>query len=161
MNQPKQIKSSSIFLLELILAIAFFSIASAVCVQIFVKSHLLSKSAQSLNFAVSESCNIAEILTTTSSSEQIPSRLCSIYPNTDTDSFPIITLYYTMDFASCDKWDANYQLTISFQDLASSISKDAKPYSTFQALISFEDIISQEEIYALNVTHHCSQEVKK
>ena len=160
MNQPKQIKSSSIFLLELILAIAFFSIASAVCVQIFVKSHLLSKSAQSLNFAVSESSSIAEILTTVSTIEQIPARLCSIYPNADIDAFPIVTLYYAQDFASCDKSNANYQLTISLQDLASSISKDTKAYSTFQALISFKNVISQEEIYALNVTHHCSQEVK-
>lgn len=43
---------STLFLMELILAILFFSIASAVCVQMFVKSHLLSKESRELNHAV-------------------------------------------------------------------------------------------------------------
>lgn len=34
---------SSLFLMELIIAILFFAIASGVCMQIFVKAHLISK----------------------------------------------------------------------------------------------------------------------
>ena len=33
---------SSLFLLELILAVLFFSVASALCIQIFTKAHLMS-----------------------------------------------------------------------------------------------------------------------
>ena len=54
MKHRNRAKSSSLFLLELVLAILFFSLASAVCVQFFVKSHILSRDAQRLNHAVSE-----------------------------------------------------------------------------------------------------------
>ena len=36
-------KRSSLFLLELMIAILFFCLASAVCVQIFVKAHTISR----------------------------------------------------------------------------------------------------------------------
>ncbi len=49
MKHRNRAQSSSLFLLELILAILFFSLASAVCVQFFVKSHLLSRDARNLN----------------------------------------------------------------------------------------------------------------
>ena len=51
MNRKNRAQSSTLFLLELILAILFFSLASAVCVQFFVKSRLLSRGAQNLNHA--------------------------------------------------------------------------------------------------------------
>lgn len=44
--------TSSLFLLELILAVLFFSVASALCIQIFTKAHLMSQDARDLNFAV-------------------------------------------------------------------------------------------------------------
>lgn len=56
-NRPR---SSSLFLMELILAILFFSVASAVCVQIFVKAHLLSRRAEAKRHAVTECTNAAE-----------------------------------------------------------------------------------------------------
>ena len=37
---------SALFLMELIFSILFFALASAVCVQLFVKAHLLSVSTQ-------------------------------------------------------------------------------------------------------------------
>lgn len=43
---------SSLFLMELILAILFFSLAAAICVQMFVKSHQLSRDSVKLNHAV-------------------------------------------------------------------------------------------------------------
>ncbi len=43
---------SSLFLMELILVILFFSLASAVCVQMFVRSHVLSSTSVELNNAV-------------------------------------------------------------------------------------------------------------
>ena len=56
-NRPR---SSSLFLMELILAILFFSVASAVCVQIFVKSHLISRQSEELSQAVTLCTNSAE-----------------------------------------------------------------------------------------------------
>lgn len=43
---------SSLFLLELMIAILFFALASSVCLQIFVKSYKVSQSSENLNHAV-------------------------------------------------------------------------------------------------------------
>lgn len=51
---------SGLFLMELILSILFFSLSSAVCVQLFVKSHLISQQSVDLNSAVEWCQNIAE-----------------------------------------------------------------------------------------------------
>ena len=58
MQQPS--KRSSLFLLELILAIAFFSIAAAICVQFFVKSHALEEDSTNLNRAIHIATSAAE-----------------------------------------------------------------------------------------------------
>lgn len=57
----KPAKRSSLFLLELIIAILFFSLASAVCVRFFVKSHTLSVDTKNLNMAVSQASGLAEL----------------------------------------------------------------------------------------------------
>ena len=51
MKRKPTANPSSLFLLELIFAILFFSVASAVCVQVFVKSHTLSTQAHDLTQA--------------------------------------------------------------------------------------------------------------
>ena len=53
---------SSLFLMELIIAILFFSLASAVCLRMFAKSHELSTGASTLNHAVNEASDLAESL---------------------------------------------------------------------------------------------------
>lgn len=73
--------SSSLFLIELILAIMFFSIASAVCVQLFVKSHSLSKEAELLAISVNECSDAAEILRSADSFSEIKKRLKEAYPD--------------------------------------------------------------------------------
>ena len=52
---------SSLFLMELIISILFFSIASAVCIQLFVKAHLLNVRAQEKNETVVWVQNLAEL----------------------------------------------------------------------------------------------------
>ena len=53
---------SGLFLMELIMSIMFFSLASAVCVELFVRSHTLSKSSVELNHAVVECDSVAEFI---------------------------------------------------------------------------------------------------
>ena len=69
MIRRSRAQSSSLFLMELILAILFFSITSAVCVQFFVKSHLLSRESKALAQAVNESTNNAVIFDASESTE--------------------------------------------------------------------------------------------
>lgn len=50
---------SSLFLMELIISILFFSIASAACIQLFVKAHLLDQKTQEQNQALIWSQNLS------------------------------------------------------------------------------------------------------
>lgn len=128
-NRPR---SSSLFLMELILAILFFSVASAVCVQIFVKSHLLSQKAGALNEAVNLCTNVAE--TISASPEQMTKA-----PD---------PVYYTADFSLCEKPDASYVLSVqtTYSD------------SFLEAHIQMEDI-KGTTIYALDNTYHLQRRI--
>ena len=83
MLRKNRAQSSSLFLMELILAILFFSITSAVCVQFFVKSHLLSQESQVLTQAVNECSTIAEILRTSDSLSSAEQLIAQEYPDHD------------------------------------------------------------------------------
>ena len=89
MKRKPTANPSSLFLLELIFAILFFSVASAVCVQIFVKSHTLSTQAHDhmknlLEDAYSDAVNIAS------------------------ENF---TIFYDSDFIPCSQETAVWQLS--------------------------------------------------
>lgn len=61
MKMTHRPRTSSLFLLELIFSILFFSVASAICIQIFVRAHTLSRDARALHTAVSACSDAAEI----------------------------------------------------------------------------------------------------
>lgn len=126
-NRPR---SSSLFLMELMLAILFFSIASAVCVQIFVKSHLLSKESEALSHAVNACANLAETM--------------SISPDSfeKGDTF----FYYDDEFAACEKDDAAYTLRLQVDQTASNITAHMTVTDT-----------SGKDIYSLDSAHHIAR----
>lgn len=51
---------SSLFLLELTIAIVFFALAAVICIQLFVKAHVLSRETSELNMAVIQAQSVAE-----------------------------------------------------------------------------------------------------
>ena len=53
---------SSLFLIELIIAILFFSLVSAVCLRAFARSHILTENARDLNAALMHVESTAELL---------------------------------------------------------------------------------------------------
>lgn len=53
---------SSLFLIELIISILFFSLGSAVCVQAFVKAHTTTAEARDLSFASSTVSSAASVV---------------------------------------------------------------------------------------------------
>ncbi len=59
MNQNTHSKTS-LFLMEIIIAILFFSLSSAVCLRLFVAAHLLAQKDQNLNHAIMWSQNFSE-----------------------------------------------------------------------------------------------------
>ena len=124
MKYQRHTNTSSLFLLELILAVLFFSVASALCIQIFTKAHLMSQDARDLNFAVNEVSSMAE---------QMPD-----------DSLQDAAAYYDSSYASCEKADAVYVLTVHYE-----------PEDTLlKAHISMDTVADNRNIYTLDVTKH-------
>lgn len=118
MSRKDKPQTSGLFLLELLLAILFFSIASTVCVRFFVKAHLLSADSGSLNMSVYESTGIAEVIRSSSNEKQAVSILSRLYPYADSDT-SVFTVYYDSDFQACTSDDAVYAIetTFTYEDL--------------------------------------------
>lgn len=107
MKHRKRSKVTDLFLLELILAILFFAIASAVCVRIFVKAHSLSEEAQISTWAVTECAGFAEIICASDDPDEALSVIRDEYPEYADGS-----IYYDKDFRSCKKSDAVYYIKL-------------------------------------------------
>lgn len=102
---------SSLFLIELILAIAFFSLASAVCLQLFVKSHLLSKETAQLNTCVNLVTSTAEIFRQNYGDMDVVTDFMPELQQQNAADFYIT--YYNEDGMPCTKADALYMLTVT------------------------------------------------
>ena len=61
----RQHARSSLFLLELIVAICFFSITAAICTRVFAAAHLQSIHTQDLNHAITNAQSAAEAFRST------------------------------------------------------------------------------------------------
>lgn len=138
-NRPK---SSSIFLIELILAILFFSIAGSFCVQFFVKSHILSKRSQALAFAVNECSSIAEICRTCESAADATSILTKEYPGFQVQE--CLLFYFDEDFAPCEPALAAYRIELTLSEEEQMLSSSLRVYTT-------ED---ETFIYDFETSHH-------
>lgn len=146
MNRKNRAQSSSLFLLELILAILFFSLASAVCVQFFVKSHLMSRNARNLNYAVNECSAVAELVTASDGIEDACSLILTLYEEAQiAETYPPnIRIDYDETFTPCKAGEGTYTLLTSFTE------KD----QMLTANISMKETAPDSLIYELTVKHH-------
>ena len=94
-------RKTGLFLMELIIAILFFSLAAAICIQLFVKSHMISERSIALNHSILLAQNTAEIFHATNGDpEKMASLLgCGESSGTaaiaDSDNASTLTLFYT------------------------------------------------------------------
>lgn len=105
---PSRNTRSSIFLLELMIAILFFSLGSAICIQVFVKAHTLNQSAQDLSFASTQVSSVASVVKYT---DQTMTSLKKFYPLIQETENGFI-IYYDKNRKECAAKDASYQLMI-------------------------------------------------
>ncbi|HAG70261.1 MAG TPA: hypothetical protein DCL38_09870 [Lachnospiraceae bacterium] len=89
---------TSLFLMEMIIIVLFFSVASAVCVQSFVNAHLLDKKTMELNHAVMIAQSFIEVMRGTDGS--IDTFLTS-FPYAVQDRVEGALAYYDKDFEPC------------------------------------------------------------
>lgn len=144
MKQQKHVKSSGIFLLELIFAIFFFSLASAVCVQIFVKARLLAQESTILHFAVNECSALAERISVSKSPDQLS----------------LSDLYYDENLSPCNANESTYRLHITWKDLSPGITDTDSSFHTLSVSLVFEETGGNGQIYNLEVIRHFAKEVR-
>ena len=77
----KRASTASLFLMELMAAILFFTLAASLCVTIFVEAHMQSENAKALNHAVNICSDGAELVRTSSSLQAAIRRIDSYYGN--------------------------------------------------------------------------------
>ena len=94
---------SGLLLMEIIIAILFFSVVSAICLQLFVKAHNMGADTEELDMAVRQCSSVAEIL---SQGGQPAAQLDDL---SDDGGF----IYFNEDFQTCKKDDSQYHLDIS------------------------------------------------
>ena len=146
-------RKTGLFLMELIIAILFFSLAAAICIQLFVKSHMISERSIALNHSILLAQNTTEIFYATNGDpEKMASLLgCGESSGTaaiaDSDNASTLTLFYTDKFDCLDPAEAAsavFQQTIS-------LYADSDP-----ALITCHIVISElssgDVIYSLDTT---------
>lgn len=144
MTRRNRANLSSLFLMELILAILFFSIASAVCVQFFVKSHLLSEKAQELNISANEISSTAELILASKDLQSAADSISSVYPDAVVQNSSIIGVYYDKDFHPCEKDDAVYCLNINF----------TQKNTMMDVVLTMNKQETGTIIYSLDFSHH-------
>lgn len=140
--------SSSLFLMELILAILFFSLASTVCIKLFVQSHLLSKTSVNLNNAILWCQNLAEGYNGLDGDLSLLSTVFPEIQHTDNDTY---TIYF----------DEDWQPLNSDSEMAvycASINKISSAPLTACHIYCL-DKKSQEVIYEINTEKYVFREV--
>ena len=151
MRQRNRANASSLFLMELILAILFFSLACSVWVPLFVKSHLLSNESRTLNHASNQCSNVAELLSASGSLEQFGSLLSEQYPEMEQTDVGW-TVFYDDAFDVCPSRNAVWCMALSCTEETGMLTADI----TVSGLSGKQ---SGKEVYTLFVKHHPAGEV--
>lgn len=134
--------------MELIIAILFFSLASTVCIQLFAKSHLISRDTVNQNHAVTYAQNLAEAYIAT---EGDLSRIQTLFRHSKLDSdSSVVSFSFDKEWNIIDSPDASYiaRLEGHQQDANGLISADI-------TIISVENI--QEPLFSLHIRHHIAE----
>ncbi len=108
---------SSLFLMEILICILFFSIASAICVQLFAKAHLLDQKTGQQNLTIMWTQNLAELWKHHDADlRMIHKQLSEDYPS-QADAFllseseNLLTLYFN-DHYQLDANNVSYTIII-------------------------------------------------
>lgn len=146
-------RKTGLFLMELIIAILFFSLAAAICIQLFVKSHMISERSIALNHSILLTQNTAEIFYATNGNPEKMASLLGCGESSDTaavadsNNASTLTLFYTDKF---DRLDPAQAASAVFQQTI-SLYADSDP-----ALITCHVVISEPSsgtvIYSLDTT---------
>lgn len=111
MNQHTHSRAS-LFLMELMLNILFFSVLITICVQFLFKAHTLADSATTLHRAATTCSSLAEIYQSGINGKET---LLIVYPDAILLNENLL-IYFDKDFISCTEKECHYRAFISFSD---------------------------------------------
>lgn len=157
--------------MELIISILFFALASAVCIQLFVKAHLLGNETMEQNKAIMWCQNLAELFTECDGSlDEIYSLLLAgeslseqniVLFDTPESKGKSLCIFFTRDFTPCaeDSQNLAYTALLSSEETSSHF---------FTANVSFYCVTPEFScretaafacpdctlLYSLNLEHH-------
>ena len=132
---------SSLFLLEIMLNILFFTVLVTICLQLFFKAHHLSTDTAILHKTATTCNSIAEVYQSAGNGEEM---ILNIYPKSIILNNTII-LYFDRNFTACAEFESAYRAVLS---------KDA---NTQLLHISFLRKDETEAIYQLDVSSYLSK----
>ena len=138
MNKSK----SSLFLMEILVSILLFSVASAVCVQVFVKASQLNKSSRELEQSLRVAQNFAEIMRNSKTPAE------TLFPDAKVDRSEI-SVSFDQSFAPCPKESTNalYCAFLTFEETD----------NLHHMQIRIENIQTGQEIYSLKVSKYTEE----
>lgn len=167
---------SSLFLMELILSILFFSLASAACIQLFVKSHLLDRQTTEANHALLLCQDVSEIYLgvvsqdNTADSSLLKDRMLLLMKEDSAfsgiqecsdkmaevlseDAEFALQMYYDEDWQSCSFEEGRYQILFTYNgyDEAGDV---------YEASTGAFRISDGTEIYHLTVSKHIPERMQ-
>lgn len=127
---------TSLVLMELIITILFFSLASAVCVQLFVQAHLTAKETKCLNNAINITQSISEVMNGTDGSLE---SIQQFFKNASGDDNYFV-IYYDENFNESDFENAEYAADVTINSIGNLHNMD----------VDFLRLSDYEVIYTLN-----------
>ena len=146
-------RKTGLFLMELIIAILFFSLAAAICIQLFVKSHMISERSIALNHSILLAQNTAEIFYAADGDLTEMASLLGCGESsgtanaTDSDSAAMLTLFYTDKFERLDPAEA---ASAAYRQTVSLTVTHSPGIITCQIVIL--ELSSGDVIYSLDTT---------
>ncbi|WP_071176549.1 hypothetical protein [Butyrivibrio hungatei] len=144
---------TSLFLMELIIAIFFFSLASAVCVRLFFSAHILAEKTVNLNNAVTWSQNMSEAFYGQNGDIK---KIAELYP-TAFVSHNTLMLFFdkNWEIVSDDVTKASYEVLLTTQkNSARLVYADVSEYkgkisgNAMTGHIAVIDIRNTEEVFS-------------
>lgn len=145
---------SSLFLMELIISILFFSIASAVCIQLFVKAHVLNNRTKDQNQIVVWSQNLAELWRAYEGDNiLISEQLRADYGRQDSSIYLTNLPPYTLILYFNEDWE------LSDKDITYVVYLSGTSYDDTSRLIDSEIQVfkGEELLYSLPLSHHIAE----
>lgn len=154
----KQKPRSTLFLMEMIIAVCFFAVTAAICTQVFVKAHILTGRTSELNQAVLHAENAAEAFR---SSDGDFESFALLFPEAEVYSknelnpgaryhtaSGYMAIFYDSNWNVCDETSAVYRLNVNATD-----EPDIRT-----AQISIIRSALDEVVYSLDVHKHPGRE---